>query len=358
MSDFISKINIKAYRGINNLFIDNLGVINLLVGNNNSGKTSVLEALKILSTPREIGVLCLTSFNRNVPKSDNDLIDTFLSLFKKETIDVEDGNMGQTYYINAMCEYNHNEIMMEAIAEEKEKLLLNNNGDENTSNNDASIRRVVEGSIKTTKNKKSEVSTFSVTDINIDLGATDAEFKAYYMPTGISLYNHCVNLYSQIVKEDKKKDYIKLLRIFDENINDISIVEKTIWIHSDIKETMPLYAYGMGLQKALLISLLLTMSKNGILLIDEIETAIHTSAIGEIFNFIIQACIELNIQLFATTHSIEIIDKLVNREDIEQKLIRVITLTNKPEQGKTYAKIMSGEEAYNNRQEYNMELRI
>lgn len=43
----IESINIKNYRGIQELNITNLKRINILVGNNNAGKTSLLEAIQI-----------------------------------------------------------------------------------------------------------------------------------------------------------------------------------------------------------------------------------------------------------------------------------------------------------------------
>src|SRR5258708_27604104 len=44
----IDEFAIHQFRGIRDLKFEGLGQINLLVGNNNSGKTSVLEALFIL----------------------------------------------------------------------------------------------------------------------------------------------------------------------------------------------------------------------------------------------------------------------------------------------------------------------
>jgi hypothetical protein len=46
----IRSIEIKGYRGLHRFEMDGLGRINLLVGKNNSGKTSVLEALHLLSS--------------------------------------------------------------------------------------------------------------------------------------------------------------------------------------------------------------------------------------------------------------------------------------------------------------------
>jgi predicted ATPase len=45
----IESIKIAGYRGLRDLSIDGLGRINLLVGKNNSGKTSVLEALYLMA---------------------------------------------------------------------------------------------------------------------------------------------------------------------------------------------------------------------------------------------------------------------------------------------------------------------
>jgi AAA15 family ATPase/GTPase len=48
--DMISGIQIEGYRGFRQFEMSNLGRVNLLVGTNNSGKTSVLEAIDILSS--------------------------------------------------------------------------------------------------------------------------------------------------------------------------------------------------------------------------------------------------------------------------------------------------------------------
>jgi len=49
----LDDVTIHGFRGLRNLRLDGLGWINILVGANNSGKTSVLEALSILCNPIE-----------------------------------------------------------------------------------------------------------------------------------------------------------------------------------------------------------------------------------------------------------------------------------------------------------------
>ena len=47
---YLSELHIDKYRGIQNLKIKGLKSVNLIVGDNNCGKTSVLEAIQLLRT--------------------------------------------------------------------------------------------------------------------------------------------------------------------------------------------------------------------------------------------------------------------------------------------------------------------
>ena len=40
----LKRLTIGSYRGLRNLTMENLGQINIIIGENNSGKTSILEA--------------------------------------------------------------------------------------------------------------------------------------------------------------------------------------------------------------------------------------------------------------------------------------------------------------------------
>lgn len=56
MSVFISDMFIKSYRGINSLELRDLAHVNIITGDNNSGKTSVLELLKSVENPGDFNV--------------------------------------------------------------------------------------------------------------------------------------------------------------------------------------------------------------------------------------------------------------------------------------------------------------
>lgn len=58
MAIHIKNFNIQSYRGIQNLTLENLNSINILTGNNNSGKTSILEILSTVDNPQDIRLGC------------------------------------------------------------------------------------------------------------------------------------------------------------------------------------------------------------------------------------------------------------------------------------------------------------
>lgn len=60
----IRSLGIDSFRGLNNLMLDDFSRVNISVGANNSGKTSVLEALKLISSPSDMGYLVHLAFRR------------------------------------------------------------------------------------------------------------------------------------------------------------------------------------------------------------------------------------------------------------------------------------------------------
>jgi len=130
---------------------------------------------------------------------------------------------------------------------------------------------------------------------------------------------------------------------------------------------MPISTYGDGIKKVILIADKIARAADGILLIDEIETAIHAKSYETIFSFIIKACKEFNVQLFATTHSIEALDAILKTQYSEKTgkydgtnkdLIRIITLRKDKRSGKTLSRVLSGAEVFKNRENFGFEVRI
>jgi hypothetical protein len=121
-----------------------------------------------------------------------------------------------------------------------------------------------------------------------------------------------------ILQEDGKNKVVELLRSFDDNILDIHILTPTptptIYIEHKELGFAPLYVFGDGFKRTLIIALTVLTTDNGVLLVDEIETSIHVSALGSVFSWLIETCRRREIQLFVTTHSLEAIDAMLQPE--------------------------------------------
>jgi ABC-type branched-subunit amino acid transport system ATPase component len=69
------------------------------------------------------------------------------------------------------------------------------------------------------------------------------------------------------------------------------------------EQRVPLGSLGDGIRRILALAIHVTLARNGVLLIDEIDTGLHYSAMESMWRFIVESARRLDIQVFATTHS-------------------------------------------------------
>jgi AAA15 family ATPase/GTPase len=65
---------------------------------------------------------------------------------------------------------------------------------------------------------------------------------------------------------------------------------------------------GDGMRKILTFLATIATTKNGVLLIDEIENGLHYSSLSVVWKALFAACKEYNVQIIATTHSYECVE--------------------------------------------------
>ena len=121
------------------------------------------------------------------------------------------------------------------------------------------------------------------------------------------------------------------------------------------QEAVPLNVYGDGMKKAVLLMSAVLKAQDGILLLDEFETAIHTSAMSRTFRWILETCLKLNVQVFLTSHSKEAIDKVLKCSEKVRSRTAVYTLYRKKD--KITVRRLSGNKALEVQDEMGLELR-
>ena len=70
---------------------------------------------------------------------------------------------------------------------------------------------------------------------------------------------------------------------------------------------LPIDSFGDGMRRLLAMRLSFVGAANGVLLIDEIDTGLHWTIMEEMWQFVIEVARRLNVQIFATTHSYDCI---------------------------------------------------
>ena len=91
MANHIENIDIVHFRGIHSLAIDNLNHINIIAGDNNSGKTSVLEAMLLLRNPNDFTNILRIARMRdtNTFFSGTPVYESFINLFPRDIARME-----------------------------------------------------------------------------------------------------------------------------------------------------------------------------------------------------------------------------------------------------------------------------
>jgi AAA15 family ATPase/GTPase len=120
---------------------------------------------------------------------------------------------------------------------------------------------------------------------------------------------------SHAIDTGAKERSVEILRMFDRDVNDVlisrSIGRDTIRVDHAKKGMVDLSTFGDGMRRAFAMSLALTHASGGILLVDEFESAIHTQLLDSILPWLVQAAGVADVQIVATTHSLEAIDAVI-----------------------------------------------
>jgi hypothetical protein len=373
MAVYIEQFNVDRFRGINDLVIESINHVNIIAGDNNSGKTSILEAMLLLRNPMDItNVLRIARLrDASVFSSGVSIYESFINLFPR---DAEETSIG----INSLC--NAGTVFYRLIGAQKRIMLdpedvfrrlpfsqrhrAKQDYFSDAVETDAFIGEIQfeHGNINKTVN----------VDINAFATASGREIKRnnfldmYYL----SPFNHVQgNVFNKIVRNDGYKDIcLHVLRLIDADIADLLILRNdgsnrpVEYVRHAKLGNMPLSTYGDGIKKILSIANGIAQAAGGVLMIDEVETAIHPRYYNDIFRFIVKACKQFEVQVFITTHSLEVIDGLLDTQDYNMQSdwddVSIITFKKESGDRRTYSRVLPGRKVHANRERFGFEVRL
>ena len=330
-------IDIKAYRGLKNITLQNLSRVNILVGENNTGKTSILEAIQLLRDPEVVdNVLSIAKKRqpRNIMVQSANLIpfDEFLYSFpvqgeQKDIVIYATDYELKKWHIE-LCGTIKKEIYDKEDLSESEQRRYDLYCGE-----DGEISVISGNFLYISENLTSENNySFRETQLRPDVSMKETlDIKKENMSRVSIVYISPMDVYTNRVlnanfykgmRVSEKETLIQLLRLFDERIIGIEIgmlnAKPTILIELENIGLMPVSLFGDGLKKILTLASAIVKTKQGIILIDEFETGIHQRALVQVADWIASAAEERDIQIFLTTHSSEAVNALVQAQKKQQ----------------------------------------
>lgn len=372
----LQAFSIYGYKQFAEMKLDKLANFNIIVGNNNMGKTTILEAVFAWASGLNInaimsGIAQKYSFIGN-PYS---LAESIYSLANCRNKEIEITFSG--VYDSEQIDFKHNISINGVFLGDgfRDQDFISN---EKINTQEAITPNNVFLSIPNINNRKI-VAKWKISNLKdkfIDCEIAIPEFQSqeiapYTFATFMDLLAHRVaqqiNInYSQLKRKGLLDDVVKRMRAVFPEIEAIDMIPypdgstAPVSVKTFNHDYLPMYSFGDGFQKWFYIISTTVLHKDSIICIDEIDATLHPFAQAEFCRNLIGYADKYNVQIFATTHNLEFIDRfLAEYSDYHKKnsayAARIITL--KKINGNTKIRNLSAEDALQLRDEFEMELR-
>lgn len=326
-----TELKIQNFRGIRNLEITSLNKINIFVGINGSGKSTVLDAIFISINPNNTQLIPNTNLFRGIDPNNFDYLLTYFHYFnlKKEIEIILKNNNTRRIKISPSIKKDFNIVSFEK--EFAESIIADKKDDEIISSS-SNAKNIIVG-LKTefeVKNKKYN-SSFIFQPQGLFKFNEDENFipdiSGHYHNSQTLTNINLANSFGQLIRDKKKNDIVKFLKLFEPEISEINMDESKNIVANDDRfdKAVNINLYGSGLTKSLHIYMNSLLENNNIVLIDEIENGLHYTNQQILWEAILKIVENSDKQFFVTTHSYEIIKCLVQLLE-ERNLLQVLSL--------------------------------
>lgn len=322
----IGRLELVNYRGFEHYTLAGLARVNLLVGKNNSGKTSILEAVDLLATEGDLDVLKRIARRRGedltLPNEDGGGISAAIDVshfFHGRQIEV-----GTKFVIIAD---NENQLVFRIASfnTKTNEISYTNQGKE--FDPFGQIMNLFVPMMTTTELKGLEALKVGLQVSEegvIDLGkrhrprsaSKNQASKACFIGEDSLDRAAMSGMWNHVMIEGMETDVINAMRIVDPKVSSVAFLSEEKFTENSSKggilvgyegskRRYPLGSQGEGMRRMLATALALATAQDGILLIDEVDTGLHYSIMGDMWVLLIKTAIEKNIQVFVTTHSFD-----------------------------------------------------
>lgn len=384
----LDSLLIKNFRSLKHLEVPRLGRVNLIVGKNNTGKSSVLEALRIYAgnAQRPLLEALAREHDERFRARDAEAFE------EPENMPFQDFFMGRAFPL-----VDDQSISIGSLTNEQDRLqiqhsLMEEYVDLEEVDGGETINRIRRRIIPKAEAGQStaEISQVLVikkgdrffapmklVNVRGRVPATEPGAVACsVVPTQFISMDELADEWDRIVFTDQEEIVKAALQIIEPDLESLAFVrsdqdgaftpsryrrDRTAMIKlRGLERPVPLNSMGDGMLRVLQLALKLFAAKGGFLLIDEFENGLHYAVQERVWALLFEVAEKYDIQIFATTHSWDCIESFtkvaVDRPETEGVLFRLGRSVRTSDKGQIIATVFD-EAALANVTQADMEVR-
>ncbi len=320
------RVEVRRFRGLLDVDLNELGRVNILLGANDVGKTSVLEAIFLLTGLTNLQLPLAVQDWRNLPtKQFDDLRLLFHGFDPDRPIDLVGRSLGDIVCRQLTISAPRSEFEINANLPSRANA---GNGASRTrqhpgpgANQASSVvppdQRMLqyEGTIQPRQGDalsysgtlRADDDTIKIT--NFDQIANELMLSARYLNSGPG-YN--TTAISDLIVRKQAAQLVSFLQKINPRVTDISTSGDLAYADIGLDQMVPLNVFGSGMIRAANIAASLLRGGEQILLVDELENGLHHAAVESFLRVLLALSHEKDVQIFATTHSVGVLESLLN----------------------------------------------
>jgi AAA15 family ATPase/GTPase len=333
----LRSLKIENFRCFQTFELQQLGRLNLLVGTNNSGKTSILEAIQLLNSKSNLESLREVMIGRGEyvlsdERGGSSELDVRHLFYGHEI------NFGSVFSILGDS-HNDGSGITVSIQNSQQLSLFGN-----------SLRDFVlaitwigleDEYVEISLSPREGLLVDDIRRARRDLKNPGS--RTQFVTSSSLTMAKMIELFDQVVLTPEENLVTEALQTIEPSIERIATVGAEKYRYSGSRsgfvvrlansdQRIPIGSMGDGIWRMLGLTLAIVNARNGVLLVDEIDTGLHFSAMSDMWRLIWKTAQRLNVQVFATTHN----------SDCWTSLAEIANTENPSEEGITIQRIEKG----------------
>ena len=311
-------LQIRGFRGITNLSVPRFGRVTLITGMNNTGKTSILEAIRLLAdgaAPEVIReILQLRGENSRALSTSvgrSFLVSALFHGFPQ----LSEGS--SPIYISSHDGARRIQMEVDWFVESRDEgggvrfvpydsVLIDEGFD-------SAPALVVKTGNRTRMHPIDRIDRLATTRNSRPRSDSNQTVCRFINASGSEQTESIGELWDDITINGREGYVVDALKIIDDTISAVFMVgeaayrqTRTAVVSSDkFERRVPLRSFGEGMNRLFGIVVSLINAEDGILLIDEFENSMHYSVLVDVWRMIFRLAEKMNVQVLATTHSFD-----------------------------------------------------